>query len=172
MRGYVLTVERVVPAPPEAVFDILADTTNHTSIDGSGMLQGSHDSAPHRLALGDTFGMKMKLGMRYSTENRVVEFEEPRRIAWQTGPSGRAGRYVAGRIWRYELEPDDGGTLVRESWDIRPDHQRFLLKLGRIWWNKTRRDMVRTLDRLAELVASRSAAPGAEGEAENSGGGA
>jgi hypothetical protein len=97
--------------------------------------------------------MKMKLGMRYSTVNRVVEFEEGRRIAWQTGPTGRVGRYVAGRIWRYELEPTEGTTLVRESWDIRPDHQRVLLKLGRIWWNKTRRDMERTLDRLATLVA-------------------
>ena len=25
---------------------------------------------------------------------------------------------VGGRIWRYELIPQDGGTLVRESWDI------------------------------------------------------
>jgi len=161
VRDYVLTVERVVPGAPDAVFDIVADVTNHTAIDGSGMLQGSHDRPGSRLALGDTFGMNMKLFMRYSTENRVVEFDEGKRIAWQTGPSGRAGRFVAGRIWRYEFEPADGGTLVRESWDIRPDHQRFLLKLGRLWWNKTRRDMVRSLDRLAELAARGSAASGA-----------
>jgi uncharacterized protein YndB with AHSA1/START domain len=152
MTEYVLTVERVIPASPEAVFDVLADAANHTAIDGSGMLQGSDVDASQRLALGTTFGMKMKLFMRYSTENRVVEFDEGRRVAWQTGPSGRAGRYIAGRIWRYELEPTDGGTLVRESWDIRPDHQRVLLKFGRIWWNKTRRDMVRTLERLEQVV--------------------
>jgi uncharacterized protein YndB with AHSA1/START domain len=152
MTNYVLTVERVIPAPPETVFDVLADASNHTAIDGSGMLQGSPAETPGRLALGTTFGMNMKLFMRYSTENRVVEFDEGRRIAWQTGPSGRAGRYIAGRIWRYELEPAGGGTLVRESWDIRPDHQRVLLKFGRIWWNKTRRDMVKTLGRLEELA--------------------
>ena len=155
MDKYVLTVERAVKAPPATVFDILADAANHTAIDGSGMLQGAGHDQPQRLGLGSTFGMNMKLFMRYSTENRVVEFDEGRRIAWQTGPSGRAGRYVAGRIWRYELEPSAGGTLVRESWDIRPDHQRVLLKLGRIWWNKTRRDMVRTLDRLAALAESK-----------------
>jgi uncharacterized protein YndB with AHSA1/START domain len=153
MANYVLTVERQIAAPPDAVFEVLANAANHTAIDGSGMLQGAEHDAPQRLALGTTFGMKMKLGMRYSTVNRVVEFEEGRRIAWQTGPTGRVGRYVAGRIWRYELEPTEGTTLVRESWDIRPDHQRVLLKLGRIWWNKTRRDMERTLDRLATLVA-------------------
>jgi hypothetical protein len=153
MKGYVLTVERVVPAPPEAVFDILADVGKHYLIDGSGMLQGADDGNPKRLALGATFGMGMKLLVSYSTVNRVVEFEENRRIAWKTGPTGLMGRLVAGRVWRYQLTPVDGGTLVQESWDITDDHQRFLLKLGDIYSGKTRRDMQRTLERLAQLVA-------------------
>jgi hypothetical protein len=95
--------------------------------------------------------MKM-LRLPYSTANRVVEFEENKRIAWQTGPTGFMSRVVAGRIWRYELEPVVGGTLVRESWDITPDHQRVLLKLGDIYSSKTRRDMERTLERLSRLV--------------------
>jgi hypothetical protein len=101
-----------------------------------------------------TFGMSMKLGVKYSTVSTVVEFEENRRIAWQTGPKGKLERWVAGRIWRYELEPRDGGTLVRESWDITTDHQRTLLKLGGIWSGKTRRDMELTLARLDALVTS------------------
>jgi hypothetical protein len=97
--------------------------------------------------------MSMKMfRVPYSTVNRVVEFEPDRRIAWQTGPTGFMERLVAGRIWRYELEPTDGGTLVRESWDITPDHQRVLLKLGDIYSSKTRRDMERTLERLDQLV--------------------
>ena len=59
------------------------------------------------------------------------------------------GKLVAGRVWRYELTPVEGGTLVRESWDITADHQRFLLKLGDIYSGKTRRDMERTLERLS-----------------------
>jgi hypothetical protein len=97
--------------------------------------------------------MSMKMfRMPYSTVNRVVEFELDRRIAWQTGPTGIMERLVAGRIWRYELEAADGGTLVRESWDITPDHQRVLLKLRDIYSSKTRRDMERTLERLDQLV--------------------
>jgi Polyketide cyclase / dehydrase and lipid transport len=155
MTNYVLTVERAIGATPEAIFAVLSDASQHTLIDGSGMVQGSAESTPERLTLGTTFGMGMKMAaVKYSTVNNVVEFEENRRIAWQTGPTGRWGRVMAGRIWRYQLEPVDGGTLVRESWDITPDHQRVLLKLGNIYWNKTRRDMERTLARLDALVAS------------------
>jgi len=157
MKGWVLTVERVVPAPPEAVFDVLADVSRHHLIDGSGMLQGAPDDTPERLSLGATFGMGMKMLVPYSTFNRVVEFEENKRIAWRTGPTGFMGRIVAGRIWRYELTPTEGGTRVRESWDITDDHQRVLLKLGDIWSGKTRRDMERTLKRLDELVSGHDA---------------
>jgi len=156
VKGYVLSVERVVAAPPAAIFDLLADATRHHLIDGSGMLQGSGPDVPQRLALGDTFGMRMKLLVRYSTVNRVVELEENRRIAWRTGPEGLAGRLLAGRVWRYELEPADGGTRVRESWDITEDHQRFLLKFGDIYSRKTRRDMERTLEQLDRLMTASS----------------
>jgi len=154
MEGFVLTVERMIRATPEAIFDVLADPAQHSRIDGSGLLQGAKEDDSARLALGVTFGMGMKMGVRYSTVNTVVEFEENRRIAWQTGPKGKLEPYVAGRIWRYELEPKDGGTLVRESWDISTDHQRFLLKLGDIYSKKTRRDMELTLARLDSLVTS------------------
>jgi hypothetical protein len=160
MKGYVLTVERVVPAPPEVVFDILADVSRHHLIDGSGMLQGAGQGAPQRLALGMTFGMGMKMLVKYSTVNRVVEFEDNRRIAWKTGPEGFVGKLVAGRVWRYELSAVEGGTLVRESWDITEDHQRVLLKLFDIWSGKTRRDMERTLERLGGLVADDGARQG------------
>jgi hypothetical protein len=142
------------------IFDILADATQHAVIDGSGMLQVKSPEAPQRLALGTMFGMSMKMfRLPYSTVNRVVEFEANRRIAWQTGPTGAMSRMVAGRIWRYELEPADGGTLVRESWDITPDHQRVLLKLGNIYSSKTRRDMTRTLERLSQLVVGEQDEP-------------
>jgi uncharacterized protein YndB with AHSA1/START domain len=154
VKGYVLTVERVIAAPPEAIFDVLADPSRHHLIDGSGMLQGPGPAVPPRLTLGATFGMRMKVLVRYGTVNRVVDLEEGRRIAWRTGPDGFAGRLLAGRVWRYELEPVDAGTRVRESWDITHDHQRLLQKLGDIYSGKTRRDMERTLDRLSQLAAA------------------
>jgi uncharacterized protein YndB with AHSA1/START domain len=155
MKTNVFTVERLIGAPPKPIFDVLADPAKHALIDGSGMLQGANQDSV-RLALGVTFGMGMKLGLRYSTVNTVVEFEEDRRIAWQTGPKGKLEPYVAGRIWRYELEPRDDRTLVRESWDISTDHQRMLLRLGDIYSKKTRRDMELTLGRLDALVTTPS----------------
>lgn len=156
MDGYVLSVERVVAAPPAAIFDVVADPGRHALIDGSGMVRGASEAGSGRLALGDVFGMGMQMGVRYSTVNRVVEFEENRKVAWQTGPEGRWGKVTGGRIWRFALEPVEGGTLVRESWDITPDHQRSLLKLGGIYSGKTRRDMERTLVRLDRLVTGGS----------------
>ncbi len=154
MKDNVFTVERLISATPEAIFDVLANPAHHARIDGSGMLQGADEVSSGRLALGVTFGMGMKMGVRYSTVNTVVEFEENRRIAWQTGPKGRLEPYVAGRIWRYELEPRGGRTLVRESWDITGDHQRALLRLGDIYSKKTRRDMELTLARLDALLTT------------------
>jgi Polyketide cyclase / dehydrase and lipid transport len=154
MKGTVLSVEREMRATPEAIFSVLSDAAQHSLIDGSGMLQGTGDRPREPLAEGVTFGMGMKMVMRYSTVNTVVEFEQDRRIAWQTGPKGTWGRWVGGRIWRYQLEPVGDGTKVVESWDITPDHQRALLKLGDIYSSKTRRDMERTLARLDVLVTS------------------
>jgi uncharacterized protein YndB with AHSA1/START domain len=157
MQGNVLTVERLIRASPEVIFSVLADPAKHSLFDGSGMVQGANGAGEQRLRLGTTFGMSMKMGIRYSTVSTVVEFEENRLIAWQTGPKGRMEPYVAGRIWRYELEPRGERTMVRESWDITTDHQRFLLKLGDIYSNKTRRDMELSLARLDTLVTSSDA---------------
>jgi uncharacterized protein YndB with AHSA1/START domain len=160
VKGSVLTVERLIRVPPEVIFDVLADPAKHSLFDGSGMLQGATGVGSQRLSLGTTFGMSMKLGVRYSTVSTVVEFEENRLVAWQTGPKGRLEPYVAGRIWRYVLAARGDSTMVRESWDITTDHQRFLLQLGNIYWNKTRRDMELSLARLDTLVTAPGSAPG------------
>ena len=50
----------------------------------------------------------MWLGVPYLIRNTVVEFEENRRIAW---------RHFGRHVWRYELEPADGGIRVTEIFD-------------------------------------------------------
>lgn len=100
---------RVVDAPPEAVFDLLASPRRHREFDGSGSVRDVLPGTPERLGPGDEFGMAMRLGLPYRITNRVVEFEEGRRIAW---------RHFAGHRWRYLLEPVDGGrTRVTEQFD-------------------------------------------------------
>jgi hypothetical protein len=115
-------------------------------------VQHVKSGAPQVLSLGSSFGMAMHQGIRYSMVSTVVEFEQNRHIAWQSRPGGFVGRFVAGRIWRYELEPVEGGTRVRESWDISQDHQRALLRLGGLP-EKTAANMARTLERI-ELVVT------------------
>lgn len=143
------TVERVIAAPPEAIFALLADPSRHHEIDGSGTVREAKGTTG-RLALGDTFGMSMHLGFGYSMENEVIEFDDGRRIAWQTRPpSSIAQKLIGGRIWRYELEPVDGGTRVRESWDISQERFKFLVAPMR---GKTRKAMEQTLARIETVV--------------------
>lgn len=147
----VLTVERVIPAEPKAIFDLIADVARHTDIDGSGTVRGAKGE-PERLKLGSSFGMSMKMGVPYSMVNTVIEFEEDRRLAWQTRGPTPLGRFVAGRIWRYELEPVEGGTRVRESWDI--TQESVLTKpLVRLGADATRQNMAKTLERIEEILA-------------------
>lgn len=146
----VVTVERTIQATPEAIFDLLADPSRHGEIDGSGTVRGVRGE-PDRLQLGSRFGMSMRMGLPYGTENEVVEFEEPLRIAWQTRGIGIV-RPFGGRVWRYELEPLDGGTLVRESWDI--THESPLTKpVVRMAAAATAKNMTATLEKIERLVA-------------------
>ena len=101
--------------------------------------------------MGSTFDMSMKMGLSYSMSNTVVEFEQDRRIAWRTVQAGLLGRFLGGRVWRYEFEPVDGGTRVTESWDISQDKQAFFLKHGKVG-RHTAAAMSKTLDRLAEIA--------------------
>ena len=95
--------------------------------------------------------MSMKMGLPYSTTNTVIEFEPDRRIAWQTMMAGPLGRFVGGRIWRYELEAVDGATLVTESWDITQDKLSFFLKHDKVAQHSAG-SMSKTLERLAQIT--------------------
>ncbi len=99
---------RLVAAPPQAIFDLLADPAAHATFDGSGTVRASGDEQPERLELGSKFGMKMRVGMPYRITSTVVEFDEPHLIAW---------RHLGRHVWRYRLREVDGGTEVTEEFD-------------------------------------------------------
>lgn len=146
-----VSVSRVIAAPAKPIFDLLADPAGHTQIDGSGTLTGAR-SGGRRLALGDSFGMSMNWGVSYATRNVVVEFEENRRIAWQTlAPQALLQKLFTGRIWRYELEEVEGGTRVTETWDPTTEAAPARLFMGRLS-DLTRHNMKATLARLDEVV--------------------
>jgi hypothetical protein len=136
-------VSRFVPAAPDAIFELLSDPASHALIDGSGSVRGSADEAPQRLTLGSKFGMQMRIGVPYRMTNEVVEFDEPRLIAW---------RHVGGHVWRYVLEPTEGGTTVTEEFDWRPAKSALALRAVRAP-TRNRESIEKTLDRLAAHFA-------------------
>ncbi len=143
-----VTGSRVIAAPAEAIFDVLADPAMHPLIDGSETVRATMEGGqPPRLALGSEFGMQMRIVVPYRITNRVVEFEEGRRIAWT---------HIGGARWRYELEPADGSTRVTETYDWSTATVFFydpgIRLLGFPRRNKA--GIERTLDRLAELVTT------------------
>lgn len=112
MAEQVVSVSRVIHAPPEVIFALLTDPARHAEIDGSGMVQQLRGESD-RLELGSTFGMDMKMGpLPYRITNTVVEYDENRLIAWHHPGKHR---------WRYELEPVEvdgkAATKVTESFD-------------------------------------------------------
>ena len=74
------------------------DDARHREIDGSGTVRDPKGD-PQRLELGSSFGMSMKMGMPYSMVSTVIEYDENRRLAWQTHGPTAIGRYVGGRGW-------------------------------------------------------------------------
>ena len=110
MSKRLFTAGRVVPAAPEEIFALLADPARHVEIDGSGTVQRLV-AGRGPMQLGSRFTMAMKaFGVPYRITSKVVEYEENRRIAWC---------HLVRNLWRYELEPAEGGTLVTESADYR-----------------------------------------------------
>lgn len=98
-----------IDARPATIFAILTDPSQHSRIDGSGTVRGSV-SGDASLTLGSKFRMDMKMGAPYRINNKVVEFEPERRIAW---------RHIGLHRWRYELVPTgEGQTKVTETWDV------------------------------------------------------
>ena len=148
-----VTVERVIPAEPEVIFDLLARPERHAEFDGSGTVRQAR-STGRRVGLGDSFGMDMKWGISYSTRNVVREFVDGRRIAWQTLAPAPLHLLFTGRTWRYELEPTDGGTLVRETWDLSTEQPLTRGLLRRRLSELTRRNMTRTLERIEATVTA------------------
>ena len=114
----IISVSQFVSAPANEIFELLASPARHPEIDGSGSVK-SPLHGPQRLSLGTKFGMSMRIGLPYRITNVVVEFEEGRRIGW---------RHFGGHVWRYLLEPVEGGTLVTEQFDYSTNRANWLLR--------------------------------------------
>lgn len=130
----------VVPAPAQEIFNLLADPRRHSEIDGSGSVKAAKINAPERLSLGAKFGMEMKIVLPYKMTNEVVEFEEGKQIGW---------RHFGGHVWRYILEPVEGGTKVTEQFDWNTNKSPLMLKVMNAVENNSK-SIQKTLDNLVK----------------------
>jgi uncharacterized protein YndB with AHSA1/START domain len=145
MSDRTVSVSRVIAAPPEKIFEVLATPSGHAVIDGSGTVKGEQTGPDRLTKVGDRFGMKMKMyGVPYKMSSNVVEFEENRLIAWA---------HFGGHRWRYELEPVDDGTRVTETFDwSTAKAPKFIELMG--YPKKHPAAMEKTLERLDEHVTA------------------
>ena len=159
-----IAVSRDIDAPTDAVFDYLSRPANHLTIDGSGMLRGTSDDRVLS-AVGETFEMEMhnnRLG-DYVVENRVVEYEPSRRIAWMPvlksvaqHDSGVQLGVPAHNVWGWQLSPlPGGGTRVTEFFDCSasPDWLREATNDGENW----RATIEASLENLSRVIADSTA---------------
>ena len=144
-KNKIVSVSKLVSASPEQIFELLANPAMHAVIDGSGSVIAPKSSAPQRLSLNATFGMSMKKGAPYKITNTVVEFVEGRQIAW---------RHFGGHVWRYILEPTQGGTMVTEQFSYGTSKSPLMLKLAGYVRNNELA-IRNTLDNLAKYFADK-----------------
>ncbi|MBW9210363.1 SRPBCC family protein [Mumia sp. zg.B21] len=141
---------RTIDASAARIFALLADPHSHPSLAGAEDVVEVVDVTDVPLRLGSEFQMRMRRGgVPYTTTSVVVAYVENQTIAWRTT---MLGGLLGGRVWRYDLEVVPAGTIVTETWDVSEDRQRWLLRRGSLA-ETTQRQMTRSLDRLAGLLA-------------------
>jgi uncharacterized protein YndB with AHSA1/START domain len=108
----VVSASRVIAAPAEKIFELIADPSLQPQWDGNENLAEAPAGQRVR-TVGDVFTMTLTMGS--DRTNHVVEFEEGRLIAWLPSEPGKA---PPGHLWRWELEPlGDSTTRVTHTYD-------------------------------------------------------
>jgi uncharacterized protein YndB with AHSA1/START domain len=140
----VVSASREIAAGPGRIFELIADPAQQPRWDGNDNLAGAPAGQRVRRA-GDVFTMSLtRGGVR---DNRVVEFDEGRLIAWMpTEP----GRKPPGHLWRWELEPLGASrTRVTHTYDWTQLTDKNRLRRARA---TTAVKLRASLDRLAALA--------------------
>ena|SRR5664280_2572160 len=113
---------KIIDAPAEAIFVVLADPASHAAIDGTGWVRETLGGDP-LTAPGQIFRMSMYHVMHpdgtYEVANRVQVFDPPSTISWEPGSdTGDGTLQFGGWIWRYDLTPNGpSNTAVTLSYD-------------------------------------------------------
>ncbi|MGN6474570.1 MAG: SRPBCC family protein [Mycobacteriales bacterium] len=139
----VVSASGVVDASAEDVFEQIADPARQPAWDGNENLrEAATGQRVH--GVGDVFVMRLtRGGIR---QNRIVEFEEGRLIAWLPNVPGKPS---PGHLWRWELRPLDASrTEVTHTYDWTNLKDRSRLPRARA---TTSEKLKSSIDRLAAI---------------------
>ena len=135
-----IAAERAVAAPPERVFEFLADLRNHWRLEPRFLEVGELGED------GGTIRLKGPLGLSRTVQTRVLEAERPVRVAGRADLRGGTVGLVA-----WDIRPSGSGSTVRLSAEI-PEasaFDRIFLALGgRAWFRGLFRRALENLDEL------------------------
>jgi ligand-binding SRPBCC domain-containing protein len=152
------TVERHIEAPPEVLYDLIADVTRTPELTPD-IKKVTWLGGATEAVVGARFKAINTLGGRMTWWNKpvIVTAEPGREIAWaRTEP-------FAGTVeWRWRFEPDGTGTRVTHSYEVTdPITVVGWFIIGVLGGRKDRaadlhQSMVNTLERVAELTERRT----------------
>jgi len=143
VTGLTVAAEVVVAAPPEAVWDLVADVTQVGGWSPE-CIRVAWLGEPGRPQPGARFTGRNRFpsGFEYEVTCAVTEADRPRAFAWVVlDDSGDPARPSSS--WRYLIDPLPGGSRVR---------QRFTHGPG---FSYLRAAAAKTPDRAAEIIAAR-----------------
>lgn len=148
------TVETVVAAPPDRVYDLVADVTRTPELSPEIVSVRWLDGATGP-AVGARFEAVnvSRSGRRWRNRPVVTVAERGREFAFS-----RTEPFAGTVAWRYRFEPVDGGTRVVESYEVeRPVTRLGWFVIERVFRSGNRREELRagmrtTLERLRALV--------------------
>lgn len=140
-----------IDAPPEAVWEVVADVTRSGEWSGEchqcEWLEGASSAEP-----GARFqGSNLRRGHGWNRINEVMKADRPRELVWRTIPTMVTPDSTE---WRITLEPDAGGTRVSE--EMRIVRMSRLIEMFLYWYMPPHRDrtsdLLEDLDRLKSVV--------------------
>lgn len=157
--GKKLQASKVINAPADDIFALLADPNRHTELDGAGMLRGIEGESPPISIVGQVFTMNMNqpdLG-DYRMVNSVTAFVPGSRIGWapRVDPSCELAEKLGdmdagGHTWTYDLREVEDGTEVTQTYEWMsvkdPDFEKFFPRVSQ-------EQMAGSLDKLADVVS-------------------
>ncbi|MGW4291142.1 SRPBCC family protein [Streptomyces sp. NPDC004673] len=146
--------ERWIDAPPQTVYDLISDVEASAAWTPD-LVSATYETegAPRAGSWFTAVNADVRHDRAWTTRSRVHAAEAGREFAWYVVVQG-----VDATLWHYRLRPQDGGTLVTETWQVERlfpvmgESREELLDLKA----HNTAGMEATLDSLAEVAAARA----------------